>query len=230
MFDMALIFLLSFFLLKTKSIFVKPPPQPFDNHPQRVKWQQALQWFNALYAGINTYHIAEDAKAASAVEDDNYIYGEIDCQSFVQVLEGLTPQPTELFYDLGSGAGKAVFAAALFFDLRAKGVEILSGLHQFATLQRERCLQYSAESEIEFIEADLLQHDFLSADIIFINATCFHYRLWVKLLERIKQLKKGSRLLIISKKILDSSFQLIREDMMMMSWGFAGFRVYIKVH
>ena len=58
------------------------------------------------------------------------IYGEVDYSSFYRVLRKINPSPGGIFYDLGSGTGKAVFAARLTQDFsRCAGVEILQGLH-----------------------------------------------------------------------------------------------------
>lgn len=226
MITMALIFLLGCFILSVLFLCYSVKSASF--------YYRALILFNRLYSKINTYQIADCARKSLAIDNDNYIYGEIDCQSFVMILEKIKPQPNEWFYDLGSGAGKAVFAAALFFELKAIGVELLSGLHQFA-IQQQHCFMRLTEANsaryfIDFVHADFLQHDFFAADILFVNATCFHYILWTKLTERLTQLKKGSRILVISKKITGPDFLLQHEGMLKMSWGWAGYKIYVKMN
>jgi hypothetical protein len=58
--------------------------------------------------------------------------------AFAAIVEGLTaaaPRNGGVLYDLGSGSGHAVLAAALSFGLsRCVGVEILRGLHEQATV------------------------------------------------------------------------------------------------
>jgi hypothetical protein len=45
----------------------------------------------------------------------------------------VNPAPGGIFYDLGSGTGKAVFAARFVCDFaRCIGIEILDGLHKQA--------------------------------------------------------------------------------------------------
>lgn len=54
----------------------------------------------------------------------------MDFHSFYKVLRKVNLPPGGTFYDLGSGTGKAVFAARLVCDFdRCVGVEILEGLH-----------------------------------------------------------------------------------------------------
>jgi len=58
------------------------------------------------------------------------IYGEVEYKSFYRVLRKINAPPGGVFYDLGSGTGKAVFAARLTQDFqRCVGIEILNGLH-----------------------------------------------------------------------------------------------------
>lgn len=66
-------------------------------------------------------------------EEKSLIYGEVEFNSFYRVLRKINPQPGLVFYDLGSGTGKAVFAARFAFDFsKCIGVEILTSLHQQA--------------------------------------------------------------------------------------------------
>jgi hypothetical protein len=67
------------------------------------------------------------------------IYGEVDYHSFYRVLRKINPPAGGTFYDLGSGTGKAVFAARLTCDFdRCLGIEILEGLHKQATVVANR--------------------------------------------------------------------------------------------
>lgn len=61
------------------------------------------------------------------------IYGEVEFHSFYRILRKVNPAPGGIFYDLGSGTGKAVFAARFVCDFaRCIGIEILDGLHKQA--------------------------------------------------------------------------------------------------
>jgi Histone methylation protein DOT1 len=61
------------------------------------------------------------------------IYGEVEFKSFYRVLRKINPQPGLVFYDLGSGTGKAVFLARLTQDFsKCIGIEVLHSLHNQA--------------------------------------------------------------------------------------------------
>ena len=53
---------------------------------------------------------------------------------FIPLLEYTKPQPGEIFYDLGCGAGKPLITASLAYpDLKiCKGMELLEGLAETA--------------------------------------------------------------------------------------------------
>ena len=53
---------------------------------------------------------------------------------FIPLLEYIKPQPGDIFYDLGCGAGKPLLAASLAYpDLKVcKGIELLKGLSYIA--------------------------------------------------------------------------------------------------
>jgi len=58
-----------------------------------------------------------------------FIYGEINILAFHNIIEKAEPKTGEVFYDLGAGAGKAVFSAALYFDFKnCFGVELMDVL------------------------------------------------------------------------------------------------------
>ena len=70
------------------------------------------------------------------------IYGEVDYHSFYRVLRKINAPAGSVFYDLGSGTGKAVFVARLTQDFsRCIGIEVLSALHQRAQAVTDRLVE-----------------------------------------------------------------------------------------
>src|SRR5262249_8238360 len=147
-----------------------------------------------------------ERKEKNLDKDDAYTYGEVTFYSFIHILEAAKPQVAETFYDLGSGAGKAVFIAALVFPFtKACGVEKLSGLYQLSCSLLDKLQNKSGyqqlvrhrEVNIQFIHGDLLEQDISDGDIIFINATAFD-GLFDQLIIKLHTLKKGSRIILTS--------------------------------
>lgn len=219
----------------------------------RIKrqWQGRSDWkqlrateelLTNLYAKVNGTRVSYHDRKRLMLADDAFIYGEIEFLSFFSILEQIKPQPGEVFYDLGCGSGKAVFSAALHFDLsKACGVELLPGLCSLANAQIKQAeklihLHPNRFSEIalrkiaciEFINDDFLNTDISAADIVYVNATCLGYCLWEKMVSKLTQLKPGSRVILTTKTIQHEQFSLLSRSMELMSWGMNSVNVYVK--
>src|SRR5580658_1272591 len=93
------------------------------NHPDYKRIKRIELELESFYSKINpAYHSRRDIRRLGikklGIKKDDFIYGEIEFLSFYIILEKTKPEPQEIFYDLGCGAGKAVFAAALFFSFK----------------------------------------------------------------------------------------------------------------
>lgn len=169
----------------------------------------------------------------------DFIYGEIDFLSFHNMLEKAKPQPKEIFYDLGSGSGKAVFAAALFFNFsKSCGIELLSPLYKKAhdLLNNAKNLSHNFQPDeicylkqiatIEFIKDSFLNYDFSDANIIYVAASCFCDSTWEGLINKMAHLKPGTRIIVATKSIQHDKFDLIYQDIELMSWGLCPVKIY----
>ena len=199
--------------------------------------------FNTLYCRTNSESISRSERNRLKIDEDDFIYGEIEFASFVGVLEKLSLQSGGIFYDLGCGAGKAVLAAALNFDLsKSVGIELLPGLCEVANekIQQAILILQSVKNEltdlylkrlasIQIINADLHQCDIAEADIVFINATCFGYTNWEKIKEKLLTLKIGSHVIVTTKKIQHDHFQMVSESFELMSWGMNSLNIFKKI-
>lgn len=126
-----------------------------------------------------------DRKDPTRHTDMTLTYGEIDFCSFADIIHKVKYEYNglvggEMFCDLGSGSGKAVFAAALLHNFkRCAGVEILPSLYAFAKQCKEMWIGSIADchrAEIEFFEGSLFDMsllDWRNTDFLFANSTCF---------------------------------------------------------
>lgn len=218
--------------LKTKEF------RAWRNQPHIKRTLQALK---QLYQPVNTLEIARSAWDKRQMPDYAFIYGEIDIISFIAILEVVQPKSGEIFYDLGSGAGKAVFTAALAFEFaQCKGIELVPELYNLScqllkalSCQRRPCRPRIASSDItnriQFIQADFLHYDFNDANVIFINAACFLGEAWQAVVAKLKQLKSGARIIVGAKELPSTHFTLLNSELRYMSWGPAKVSVYLKL-
>lgn len=145
-------------------------------------------------------------------------YGEMPYSSFHRIFTrlsrlGLSDSNEGKFVDIGSGVGKAVFAAALYHNFsKVVGIEILSGLHQaslgvferWKTIKRQ-LPQFKSDMEISLLMGDALTMDWAQGtDVVFMYATCFTREMLVPLGREACRLRSGS-LVIITTYRLDSS-------------------------
>ncbi len=180
------------------------------------------QW----YSTIPSFHLAQQARSAQQQFGYEYIYGEIDFSSFALLLERCQINSESVFYDLGSGAGKAVVCAALLYEFKkVYGIEQLSLLHECA---QKICSQLSVthSQTITLYQADLLSFTYQDADIVFINASAFLGDFWQAVLVKLQGLKAGTQIILVSKPLPEAQFEQVYSDFLPMSWGLARVGVY----
>mmetsp|Transcript_2302 Transcript_2302/g.3527 ORF Transcript_2302/g.3527 Transcript_2302/m.3527 type:complete len:273 (-) Transcript_2302:197-1015(-) len=181
------------------------------------------------------------------------IYGEIDFDSFgicIQKIKQIYGKPNVgasgaqgvlqgrggLFYDLGSGIGRAVIAAAVLhnFDV-CTGIEILDGLHQASTLVLESynskgkaVLGRPIDTVVDMKHGDILDmafKDWRDGDLVFANSTCFDDNLMNKIAALAVGMRKGTFFVTFTKCLPISDFEVLEYELHDMSWG--GATVYI---
>ena len=192
------------------------------------RWYNALslkkheESFQRLFASLDGFALSRQARIAHDAME--YTYGEIDFISFIGLLSLTHPTTDTVFYDLGSGTGKAVFATAMVFNVhKSCGIELFHTLHEAAIKQQQQlqqCLDYQdTAGSIHFINADFLHVDFSDATLIFINATALFGDTWIALNQRLNQTKSGTMIITTSKKLLSDHFAVKKITPVQMSWG-----------
>jgi SAM-dependent methyltransferase len=97
-------------------------------------------------------------------------------------------KPGEMVYDLGSGEGRIVIAAAREFKARAVGIELSPELCKSATLHIKAL---GLENQVKIVQANLLKVDLSPADVVTIYLLTASNELLRPNLER--DLKPGAR-------------------------------------
>lgn len=195
-----------------------------------------------LYKKVHAKSSSIKYRLLHLIQDKEFIYGEIDFLSFYTILEQVSPSTQDVFYDLGSGSGKAVLSAILFFNVKKSiGIELLPPLYEQSKTQLEkanqRFQQHEVEKEylhqverIEFINDNFLHYDFGDADIIYVAATCLTDATWNGIISKIARLKPGSRIIVTTRMINHAQFESIYQGVELMSWGLCPVRIYKIKH
>jgi len=185
--------------------------------------------FSRLYDHVDGYQISNQSRSTVDHAKTTFTYGEIEFDSFIDMLERIPDiQNKKVFYDLGSGTGKAVIAAGLsnFFS-KVCGIELLDNLH--AEAQRIRSsfekeikpLYRRARITIEFIQDDLFRHTYDDADVIFIHTTtCMDEEMLERLQEHLKHVKHNA-IVVTATKSLGRPFDIMYSEKFKMGWGVA---------
>lgn len=190
-----------------------------------------------LYGEVSGYQLSNTARKKLQYYDRSFTYGEVVVESMVSFMKEIRPKKDDVFYDLGSGAGKAVFVAALAFQFqKSVGIELLDDLYLASETalhiykkQIEPGLLFHPLPQIEFRSGDILREDFSDGDIIFLHATCFHDSMMRVLCRKIEQLKKGARILSVSKTVESPKLRHLTTKSYPFSWGNASLHSYEKV-
>lgn len=190
--------------------------------------QSRLQLLATIYQPISGYEISKQARAERGEKDASYTYGEITFIPFVGILDLIPRVSDGVFYDLGSGTGKAVLTAALFGNFKEViGIESLAALHREARKALAKLLSsiqtaplaFQYPTKISFVEQDILTYDFTNASMLYVNATCFSDELWTALQEKFDALAPGTILIVVSRELRTTNYQLLHQLTVDMSWG-----------
>lgn len=178
----------------------------------------------------------EEGKQLSRIERESkcmlgktsLTYGEIDEENFTTILMRTccgSKQQTKIFYDLGSGTGRAVFAARLTQDFTViRGIEILETLHAAALSSKVAFEELTMASLVvpncvSFINKALLDYDWSDGDVVFANSTCFDGDLMNKISSQGEQLRPGALFITFTKALTSLKFELLERSQQSMSWG-----------
>ncbi len=236
-----LIFATWFWIYKIKPYLINLKiKKQLQQHSEWRRLEETEQFLIQLYKKTNPYQTSRKECKRMAIKSNEFVYGEISWLSFFTILDKVNPQPYETFYDLGCGSGKAVFTAALFFDLsKACGVELLPALHTLANEQIDKAKSliklfdtdfyksYTKRiTQIQFLNENFIDTKLSDADIVFINATCLKPETWQTVINKLLQLQSGSRVIVNTKRIEHEKFTLIHQAKELMSWGMSTISIY----
>ena len=181
---------------------------------------EAEKLHNALFDSCSLEHGKSVSKAERQEKEltgvKSLIYGEVEFHSFAKVLRKIPVSKGAVFYDLGSGTGKAVFVARLLHDFsRCCGMELLVGL---AASAAEVSAKYedsgfrsflAVEGSVELVEGSLLEKDWSDGDVVFVNSTCFDDSLMEAMGRQAERLKPGTYFVTFTKGLPSPAFEVM---------------------
>jgi hypothetical protein len=185
-----------------------------------------------LFSAVNGFELSRNARINHDAFE--YVYGEICFAPFIALLSLAKPDENTVFYDLGSGIGKAVIACAMVYNVKSScGVELFASLHQ-AACERHARLESTPDyklvaDKICFMNNNFLNRDLNKATLVFINATGLFGQTWEDLVKRLEQSTHCNTVITTSKSLKSSVFVILHTTSVEMSWGVAAAYVHERI-
>lgn len=197
----------------------------------------ATELHDLLFSNVQGYSLSASGRAKVGREADPMLtYGEVTPESVQYMINITQPKSGEIFYDLGSGTGKAVIFAAFFAPFaRATGIELIEDLWQSAT---ETAARYYSEvkpqmpekqdQEVSFINGSMFDHDTSDGDVFFTHCTCFDDPMMEQISRKLEACKPGTRVVTVTKGLISPEFELVHSTPFRMGWGEATMCFYVR--
>ena len=207
---------------------------------ERAIWQRVTSHLQSHFDAVFHPIDVDAVEAAVAAERRqrgwataiSLTFGEVPLSSLACILARHVPLTAgDVFADLGSGLGRGVVAALLCHSFSlVVGVELLDCLHCAAlTVIRRLPPSSTSDTAVRLVSGDFLDSgDWLSADVVFVNSTCFDCALIERLSERCEQLRLGSRVLTLTNPLRSQQFHAQQLGSYAMSWGAADVWLHCK--
>ena len=127
--------------------------------------------------------------------------------------------PGGTFYDIGSGSGRAVFAARFTQDFhKCIGIELMESLAKISFQVQEKynnsfaeILSHRVSKTVDFSCDNFLDYDWSDGDVVFANSTCFDDALMEAIGNKAGALKPGAFLVTFTKGIKSVEFEQVSE-------------------
>jgi len=186
--------------------------------------------FDKLFHDVNGRALSLKGREQEEFKSKSFVYGEVLPDSFYDIIQEVYAPgvPGQVFYDLGSGTGKAVLLAHLLFDFeKSKGIELVDQLYDASAEVKKR---YDSEvkhtlgdavkgRDIQMTLGSFLDADLTDADVIFMNSTCFQDDLMELLEEKLETVRPHCHIISLSKSFKSPSFHQYKHKMQEFSWG-----------
>ena len=184
----------------------------YYRHPGlwRVDW---LLW--RAYWWRDPYFLARREGGRLPVPSETLTYGTTPWVTVASLLQRLDARPGERFLELGAGDGRVAFFARLYAGLTVEAYELLPTFVRVAREIRQRL----AVADLTFHQANLLEADLQTADLIYVAGTCLDDETISALEVRLCRLKPGARVVSLSYPFEVPGLAVVATVDIPVSWG-----------
>jgi len=205
--------------------------------------ERLLHLFEQCRPDVAKLIVLEELEGTPEEDADVLVYGEIDTVEFTELLNkyggvnalggGGGDDGGRVFYDLGSGTGKAVCAAGLCAHFRhVRGVEILPCTAAIASVLVEDFVRDvlpgsrpagNALVSVDVERGDLFAREHLErwrrADLVFCNCVTWDDDTMTTLSRHAEGLRPGAVFITVLCPLASDAFELVEEVELKFSWG-----------
>ena len=152
------------------------------------------QLLNQLYETLDGYNILNPKNNTNV----SLTYGEILPESVNKLFDNLQLNKEDIFYDLGSGAGKVVFNVFFNYNItKCVGIEYYYDRFNISTKYLQLFNQIYNNNfqiknkcqEIHFICSNIINENILDATIVYLCSTCYSKKLMKSIYNKLLQCK-----------------------------------------
>ncbi len=178
--------------------------------------EEVIRETDYYYTKINPTRLSINERTEKGLlENISLTYGETPWETCINIIKELEIDKNDNFYDLGCGSGRMVFLVNRQFGIKSTGIDLIEDFikissHVSKTLELKK---------INFLNADFLKEDLSEGSIFYIASTCFDTALMEQIAEKLKEIKQGSRVVIITNEINCPHLRLYRSKRLNFSWS-----------
>ena len=187
--------------------------------------------YHSLYEKVSGYKASRDAIKNNFNDDfgNKFLYGDLPLTTWNAIVNKANPKKDAVFFDLGSGIGKAVILSHLIFDFRKSiGVELLSGLYdksceimeQLEAKIKPDFARYLEGREMIFINDNIFNINLSDADFIFLNYPLGDEGSFLFLEKKfLDELRPQTKIVTTIRNLKNPAFKLFDSTRYKFSWG-----------
>lgn len=156
-----------------------------------------------------------------------YAYGETPLTTLEEIAKECKITAKDTVFELGCGRGRACFWLNTFLGCKVVGIEYIPEFIERAEAIRNKF----NVNNVEFRKQDMLQADLTGATVIYLYGTCLEETEIKKLIEKMKKLPSGTKIITISYPLTDYAseplFEVMKRFQARYPWGMAD--VYLQI-
>jgi SAM-dependent methyltransferase len=156
-----------------------------------------------------------------------YAYGETPLTTLDEIVKECKITSKDTVYELGCGRGRACFWLNTFLGCKVVGIEYIPEFVERANAIKNKFNIMNVEFRLQ----DMFQTNLSEATVVYLYGTCLEEQEIRKLINNMKKLKSGSKIVTISYPLTDYTsetlFEVMKRFQVMYPWGLAD--VYLQV-